>query len=63
MTNDEKIAKGLCTANTNAETGEVTIIPYTDEEIANIQEPVVVEPIKEDLLAQLADLQAKINAL
>jgi hypothetical protein len=63
MTNEEKIAKGLCTAYTDAVTGETTIIPFTDEEIANIKEPVITQPTIEELKAQLADLQAKLNSL
>lgn len=63
MTNEEKIAKGLCIAQTDANTGEVTIIPYTDEEIANIKEPEIVKPTVADLQAQLADITAKLQAL
>jgi hypothetical protein len=37
MTNQEKIDLGLCTARTDSITGEVTIIPYTDEEVARLQ--------------------------
>lgn len=63
MTNEEKIAKGLCTAQTDAETGEVTIIPFTDEEIANIVEPEVIQPTVEELQAQLASIASQLQAL
>jgi hypothetical protein len=64
MTNQEKIAQGLCTAQTDSITGEVTIIPFTDEEIAAIQSaPVKSQPTVSDLQAQLADIQAKLNSL
>jgi hypothetical protein len=64
MTNEEKIAQGLCTAQTNAETGEVTIIPFTDEEIAAIQSaPAKPQPTVADLQAQLATIQAQLTAL
>lgn len=36
MTEQEKINLGLCTAHTDAITGEVTIIPYSDEEVARL---------------------------
>lgn len=37
MTDQEKIEQGLCTAQTDAITGEVTMIPYSDEEVARLQ--------------------------
>jgi len=37
MTDQEKINAGLCTAQTDSITGEVTIIPYSDEEVARLQ--------------------------
>ena len=37
MTDQEKIDLGLCTAQTNSITGEVTLIPYSDEEVAKLQ--------------------------
>ena len=37
MTNQEKIDLGLYTLQTDSITGEVTIIPYTDEEVARLQ--------------------------
>ena len=63
MTNQEKINSGLCTAHTDSITGETTFIPYTDEEIANIKEPEVVQPTVSELQAQLADISAKLQAL
>lgn len=64
MTDQEKIDLGLCTAQTDSITGEVTIIPYTDEEIANIiPSSVIVEPTIEELKEQLKALQDKINLL
>lgn len=36
MTEQEKIELGFCTAQTDAITGEVTIIPYSDEEVARL---------------------------
>lgn len=63
MNNEEKIAKGLYTAQTDANTGETTIIPFTDEEIANIKEPVIIKPTVEQLQAQLADIAAQLRAL
>lgn len=63
MTNQEKINAGLCTTYTDAITGETTIIPFTDEEIANIKEPVIVKPTVSELQAQLADIAAKLQAL
>lgn len=41
MTNQEKIDLGLCTAQTDSITGEVTIIPYTDEEVAKLQAEII----------------------
>jgi hypothetical protein len=37
MTDQEKIDLGLCTAQTDAITGEITVIPYSDEEVAKLQ--------------------------
>lgn len=37
MTEQEKIDLGLCTAQTDAITGKVTIIPYSDEEVIKLQ--------------------------
>lgn len=37
MTDQDKIAQGLCTAQTDSLTGEVTNIPYSDEEVARLQ--------------------------
>jgi hypothetical protein len=65
MTNQEKIAQGLYTTHTDAITGEVTQIVYTDaqvEECLNWLDPIT-QPTIEELKAQLADLQAKINSL
>ena len=52
----------------NVQTGEQKVIQLTAEEIAEIQarpviESVIVEPTKEELLAQLQALQVKIEAL
>jgi hypothetical protein len=64
MTNEEKIAQGLCTAQTNAETDEVTIIPFTDDEISAIQSaPAQPQPTVADLQAQLATIQAQLAVL
>jgi hypothetical protein len=64
MTNQEKITKGLCTAQTDSITGEVTIIPFTDEEIATIQaQPVTPQPTVSELQAQLAEISAQLQAL
>jgi len=37
MTDQEKINAGLCTAQTDSLTGEVTNIPYSDEEVTRLQ--------------------------
>jgi hypothetical protein len=37
MTDQEKIDAGLCTVQTDSITGEITIIPYSDEEVARLQ--------------------------
>lgn len=37
MTDQEKIDKGFCTAQTDSITKEVTLIPYSDEELARIE--------------------------
>jgi hypothetical protein len=37
MTNQEKIDLGFCTAQTDSITEDVTIIPYSDEEVARLQ--------------------------
>lgn len=37
MTNEEKIKAGLCIAETNVNTGETTFIPYTNDEIAQME--------------------------
>jgi len=64
MTNQEKITQGLCTAQTDSITGEVTIIPFTDEEIAAIQSaPVIAQPTVSELQAQLANIPSQLQAL
>jgi hypothetical protein len=37
MTDKEKIDAGLCVAQTDSLTGIVTVIPYSDEEVARLQ--------------------------
>lgn len=66
MTNEEKIAQGLCVAQTDAETGEVTMVPYTDEEITamNVQldtTSVVIDPVIK--LKQFLDANPDVAAL
>lgn len=70
MTNEEKIAKGYCTAETNAETGEVTFIPFTDEEIAQMEiiAPPTVVSMRQARLAlfqqgKLSQVQPLIDAM
>lgn len=66
MTDDEKIAQGHFTVVTNAETGEVTQVPHTDEMIAAGLEnanQTPATPTKEELLAKLEELTAQIQAL
>lgn len=65
MTNEEKIAQGLCTAQTDSITGEITIIPYTDGEIDNTKHIVetVISPTLDELKAQLVSIQDQILSL
>lgn len=65
MTNQEKIAQGFYTSQTDSITGEVTQIVYTDEQVAeclNWVDPKP-QPTVSDLQAQLADIAAKLQAL
>ena len=60
--------KSLLRIDYNAETGEVTEIPLTDAEIAQIQAndaqaKEVAKPTVEQLQAQLATIQAQLTAL
>ena len=65
MTNQEKIAQGFYTAQTDAVTGEVTQIVYTDaqvQESLNWIDPKP-QPTVSDLQAQLATIAAQLQAL
>jgi len=65
MTNQEKIAQGLYTTHTDAITGEVTQIVYTDaqvEESLNYVNPTP-QPTVSELQAQLAEISAQLQAL
>lgn len=65
MTNQEKIAQGFFTTHTDAITGEVTQIVYTDaqvEESLNYVNPTP-QPTVSELQAQLAEISAQLQAL
>ena len=65
MTNQEKIAQGFYTTQTDAVTGEVTQIVYTDEQVQeslNWVDPTS-QPTVSDLQAQLATIAAQLQAL
>jgi len=65
MTNQEKIAQGFYTTHTDAVTGEVTQIVYTDAQVVECQNYVnpTPKPNVSELQAQLADIAAKLKAL
>jgi hypothetical protein len=65
MTNQEKIAQGFFTSQTDSITGEVTQIVYTDEQVAECLNWVdtKAQPTVSDLQAQLADIATKLQAL
>ena len=65
MTNEEKIAKGFFITHTDAITGEVTQILFTDEEVEHSLNWVnpKQQPTKEELLAKLTELQNQIAQL
>ena len=65
MTNQEKIAQGFYTTQTDAVTSEVTQIVYTDAQVAeclNWVDPKP-QPTVSELQAQLADIAAQLQAL
>jgi hypothetical protein len=65
MTNQEKIAQGFYTTHTDAITGEVTQIVYTDAQVEECLNYVnsTPQPTKEELLAKLQELQTQIASL
>lgn len=65
MTNQEKIAQGFFTSQTDSITGEVTQIVYTDAQVAECLNWVdtKLQPTKEELLAKLQELQTQIAQL
>lgn len=66
MTNEEKIAKGFYTTHTDAVTGEITQILYTDEQVQECldsQTQQAPQPTVSELQAQLADIAAKLQDL
>lgn len=65
MTNQEKIAQGFYTTQTDSITGEVTQIVYTDAQVAECKNWVDTrpQPTVLELQAQLADIAAKLQAL
>jgi hypothetical protein len=65
MTNQEKIAQGFYTAQTDAVTGEVTQIVYTDEQVQESLNWVDTrpQPTVSELQAQLATIAAQLQAL
>jgi hypothetical protein len=65
MTNQEKIAQGFFTSQTDSITGEVTQIVYTDaqvQESLNWVDPTP-QPTVSELQAQLADIALQLQAL
>lgn len=65
MNNQEKIAQGFYTTNTDAITGETTQTLYTDEQVEECLNWVAppTKPTVEQLQAQLANIAAKLQAL
>ena len=65
LTNQEKIAQGFYITQTDAVTGEVTQVVYTDEQVQESLNWVDTRPqtTVSDLQAQLADISAKLQAL
>ena len=65
MTNQEKIAQGFYTSQTDSITGEVTQIVYTDEQVQESLNWVDTrpQPTKEELLSKLQELQTQIASL
>ena len=65
MTNQEKIAQGFYTTQTDAVTDKVTQIVYTDAQVAECLNWVDTkpQPTVSDLQAQLADIATKLQAL
>jgi hypothetical protein len=65
MTNQEKIAQGFFTSQTDSITGEVTQIVYTDAQVQESLNWVDPKPqlTVSDLQAQLATIAAQLQAL
>ena len=65
MTNQEKIAQGFYTSQTDSITSEVTQIVYTDEQVAECKNWVdpKPQPTVSDLQAQLATIATQLQAL